>query len=82
MYKIFDLFHLTFERLRVNRVLVILVLIGLTTATTLALSVPIFIDSVATRLLTSHLPDPPYAFRYRYLGSWKVNIGQADLNTR
>src|SRR5689334_7132295 len=80
MYRVFDLFHLTFERFRTNRVLVILVLIGLATATTLALSIPIYIDAVGTRLLMSHLPDPPYAFRYRYLGSWKVNIGQADLN--
>ena len=80
MYKIFDLFQLAFERLRNNRVLVFWVLVGLATATTLALSLPLYIDAVGTRLLLSHLPDPPYAFRFRYLGSWKGDIRFADLN--
>src|SRR5690349_5998431 len=80
MYKIFDLFQLAFERLRNNRVLVFWVLVGLATATTLALSLPLYIDAVGTRLLLSHLPDPPYAFRFRYLGSWKGDISFADLN--
>lgn len=60
--------------------LVFWVLVGLVTATTLALSLPLYVDAVGTRLLSSNLPNPPYAFRFRYLGSWNVNIGQTDLN--
>jgi len=80
MYKIFDLFQLAFERLRNNRVLVFWVLVGLATATTLALSLPLYIDAVGTRLLASHLPNPPYAFRFRYLGSWQGDIRFTDLS--
>ncbi len=80
MYRVFDLFQLTFDRFRNNRALVFWVLVGLATATTLALSLPLYIDAVGTRLLMSHLPDPPYAFRFRYLGSWKGNISDAELN--
>src|SRR5713226_9782538 len=81
MFRIFDGLQLALERLWNNRILVMWALVGLTAATTLALSLPLYVDAVDTRLLTSRLPDPPYAFRYRYLGSWKGNIKQADVDS-
>src|SRR5258708_25892244 len=81
MFRIFDGLQLELERLWNNRILVRGAMVGLTAATTLALSLPLYVDAVDTRLLTSRLPDPPYAFRYRYLGSWKGNIKQADVDS-
>src|SRR5262249_41695177 len=81
MFRIFDWLQLAFERLWNHRVLVFWALIGLTAATTLALSLPLYVDSVDSRLLSLRLPDPPYAFRFRYLGSWKGNIKLADVES-
>src|SRR5258706_13752519 len=81
MFRVFDPLQLAFERLWNHRVLVMWALVGLTAATTLALSLPLYVDAVDTRLLVSRLPDPPYAFRYRYLGSWKGNLKQADVDS-
>ncbi len=67
------------ERLWQHRVLVLWTLVGLAAATTLALSLTLYVDAVNTDLLTSHLGDPPYAFRFRYLGSWNGNITPADV---
>src|SRR5512147_79029 len=61
--------------------LVMWALVGLSAATTLALSVMLYVDAVNTRLLASRLTDPPYAFRFRYLGSWNGNISRADVET-
>src|SRR5688572_19343208 len=55
--------------------------IGLSAATTLALSLMLYVDAVNTRLLASRLTDPPYAFRFRYLGSWNGTISRADVET-
>ena len=79
MFTFFDMLFFTFERLRQHLVLVLWTLIGLTTATTLALSLVLYIDAVNTGLLASRLPDPPFAFRFRYLGVWEGNITQADV---
>src|SRR5712692_8794584 len=81
MFRIFDGLQLALERLWNNRVLVMWALVGLTAATTLALSLPLYVDSVDTRLLASRLANPPYAFRFRYLGSWKGNITMQDVNS-
>src|SRR5262245_14397725 len=81
MFRILDTFQLAFDRLWNNRVLVMWALVGLTAASTLAISLPLYVDSVNTRLLASRLSDPPYAFRFRYLGSWKGNIKMEDVDT-
>ncbi len=81
MFRIFDSILLAIERLWVHKILVLWTLVGLSAATTLALSLSLYIDAVNTTLLTSHLADPPYAFRLRYLGSWEGNISQADTST-
>src|SRR5258708_28769227 len=80
MYRLTDSLQLAFERLWNHRVLVFWALVGLTAATTLALSLPLYVDAVETRLLASRLTQPPYAFRFRYLGSWKGNIQAADVS--
>lgn len=81
MFRIFDSILLAIERLWVHKVLVLWTLVGLSAATTLSLSLSLYVDAVNTTLLTSHLSDPPYAFRLRYLGSWEGNITQADAMT-
>ncbi len=67
------------ERLWQHRVLVLWTLVGLAAATTLALSLTFYVDAVNTDLLTSHLGTPPYAIRFRYLGSWNGSITTADV---
>ncbi|MHB8629261.1 MAG: ABC transporter permease family protein [Aggregatilineales bacterium] len=81
MFRIFDPLQLAFERLWNNRILVLWVLVGLSVATTLAVSLPMYVDAVDSQLLISRLPDPPYAFRFRYLGTWKGNIGTSDVTS-
>ncbi len=79
MHRLFDAFSLALERLRQHVVLVLWALIGLSAATTLALSLTLYVDAVNTGLLESRLDEPPYAFRYRYVGAWEGNISQADV---
>ena len=79
MFRFFDTLSFTLERLNQHRVLVLWVLVGLSVATTLALSLSLYVDSVYSELLESRLDDPPYAFRYRYLGAWNGNIGEVDV---
>ena len=79
MFRIVDSILLALERLWQHKFLVLWALVGLSVATTLALSLSLYVDAVNTGLLTSHLTSPPYAFRYRYLGSWEGNITQPDV---
>ncbi|HLU12204.1 MAG TPA: hypothetical protein VK003_21180, partial [Oceanobacillus sp.] len=79
MFRIVDSILLALERLWHHKFLVLWALVGLSVATTLALSLSLYVDAVNTGLLTSHLSSPPYAFRFRYLGSWEGNITQADV---
>jgi putative ABC transport system permease protein len=76
MFGLLDTCSLALERLWQHRMLALWVLLGLCAATTLALSLALFVDAVNTNLLSSRLGEPPYAFRYRYLGSWEGNIAQ------
>src|SRR5215813_14830285 len=81
MWRVFDRLIFTLERLWQNRTLALWALVGLVTATTLALSLWLYVDAVNTNLLTSRLSDPPYAFRFRYLGAWNGNITQQDVTS-
>src|SRR5579859_6048039 len=81
IYRTFDTIAFALERLWRQRWLVLWALLGLTVATTLAISLPLYSESVNSTLLASKLNTVPYAFRFRYLGSWKGNIGQADVTT-
>lgn len=81
MFRLFDSINLAFERLWQHRMLVLWALIGLTAATTLALSLPLYVDAVNTTILSSSLSNPPYAFRFRYLGSWNGPIKVEDVTS-
>src|SRR5512143_2325827 len=81
MFRLIDILLFALERLWQHRVLVLWALVGLAAATTLALSLPLYVDAVNTNLLASRLSDPPYAFRFRYLGSWKGNVTRSDIDT-
>lgn len=80
MFRLLDTFALTWERLNQHRLLVIWVLVGLSVVTTLTLSLSLYVDAVYSDLLGSRLGDPPYAFRWRYLGAWNGNITGADAD--
>ena len=73
-------FSFTLERLNQHRLLALWVLIGLSVATTLALSLALYVDAVYSDLLVSRLPDPPYAIRLRYLGAWNGTITRNYLD--
>ncbi|MBN1287400.1 MAG: ABC transporter permease [Anaerolineae bacterium] len=79
MHRLFDPFLFALERLWQHRVLVFWTLLGLSAATTLALSLTLYVDAVNTTLLAGSLDDPPYTFRFRYLGSWESPIAPADV---
>lgn len=79
MMRFFDPLLFAFERLWQHRTLVFWTLVGLSAATTLALSLTLYVDAVNTDLLTDKLADPPYAFRFRYLGSWEGAISAAEV---
>lgn len=79
MFRLLDSLFFTFERLWQHRVLVLWALVGLSAAATLALSLALYIDAVNTGLLESRLTNPPYAFRFRYLGAWNGNITRDDI---
>ena len=79
MFRLFDNLFFALERLWRQRWLVLWALLGLTAATTLALSLPLYSDAVNTTILASKLDAVPYAFRFRYIGSQKGNIAQADV---
>jgi putative ABC transport system permease protein len=81
LFGVLDRLLFTLERLWQHRILVLWALVGLSVATTLALSLMLYIDAVNTGLLASHLGDPPYAFRFRYLGAWEGNITHDDVES-
>ncbi|MCL4877533.1 MAG: hypothetical protein KJ064_12805 [Anaerolineae bacterium] len=81
MFQLFDAISFALERLWQHRILVLCALAGLTVATTLAISLTLYVDAVNTKVLASRLDTPPYAFRFRYVGSWKGNITQEDVTS-
>lgn len=79
MFRLLDIALLALERLNQHRILVIWVLVGLSVATTLTLSLALYVDAVYSDLLASRLGEPPFAFRFRYLGAWNGNITPGDV---
>lgn len=79
MFRLIDTLLFTIERIRQHLTLVLWVIVGLSVATTLALSLPLYVDSVYSDILDSRLADPPYNFRFRYLGAWNGNITTDDV---
>ncbi len=80
--------RITAKRIWANKVLTLVLLLGWTVAAALSLSVPLYSDAVNHRLLYQQLTQdkrgiPPYAFMFRYVGSWHgplelEDIGDAD----
>jgi putative ABC transport system permease protein len=81
MFRLFDTLSFTLERIKQHRVLVLWVIVGLSVATTLAMSLSLYVDSVYSDLLQSRLGNPPYAFRFRYLGAWNGNVTTEDVSS-
>ncbi|MBZ0310035.1 MAG: hypothetical protein K8I82_28500, partial [Anaerolineae bacterium] len=81
MFRFFDAISLALERLWQHRILVFCALVGLAVATTLAISLTLYVDAVNSSVLISRLDTPPYAFRFRYVGSWEGNITQEDVQS-
>jgi putative ABC transport system permease protein len=81
MYHVFDTLSFTLERIKQHRILVLWVIVGLSVATTLAMSLSLYVDSVYSDLLQSRLGNPPYAFRFRYLGAWNGNVTAEDVSS-
>ena len=81
MRRFFSILRFAWDRLWVNRILALWALVGLVTAITLALSLPLYVDAVYENILEDRLDEPPYAFRFRYLGAWNGNIAQADYES-
>lgn len=79
MLHFLDILGFALERLWQNRALVFWALIGLAAATTLTLSIVLYVDAVNSDLLTSRLATPPFGFRFRYLGSWEGNIDRESF---
>ncbi len=79
MFRIIDILLFTIERIRQHLLLVLWVIVGLSVATTLALSLPLYVDSVYSDILDSRLEEPDYNFRFRYLGAWNGNITIDDV---
>jgi putative ABC transport system permease protein len=79
LFRLIDILLFTIERIRQHLLLVLWVVVGLSVATTLALSLPLYVDSVYSDILNTRLDEPPYNFRFRYLGAWNGNITAEDM---
>lgn len=79
MFRLIDTLLFTIERIRQHLLLVLWVIVGLSVATTLALSLPLYVDSVYSDILNTRLDEPQYNFRFRYLGAWNGNITTDDV---
>ncbi len=79
MHRLFDFFLLALERINKYKILVFWTLIGLTAATTLSMSLLLYVDAVTSQVLANELDEEPYAFRFRYLGAWEGPITQEDV---
>jgi putative ABC transport system permease protein len=81
MFRIVDIIAFTIERIRQHFLLVFWVLLGISIAVTLAMSLPLYVDSVYSGILESRLSEPPYAYRFRYLGAWNGNLSVSDTQS-
>ena len=80
------IFTLALKRLLAQRLLSAATIIGLTAAAALILTIPIYAESVAFRILTERLgegPDrvnrPPFSFMFSYIGSWNEPVNWEDI---
>lgn len=79
MFRVFDTFAHTLERLRQHTLLVAWVLLGLTLAAALSGGLALYVDAVYTDLLDTRLSEPPYLWRWRYLGAWSGTVSEEQI---
>lgn len=80
------IFMVAVQRLLAQRLLSLATMIGLTVAVALVLTIPVYAESVAFRILTARLsegPDrinrPPFSFMFSYIGSWNEPVNWEDI---
>lgn len=80
------IFTVAVKRLLAQPLLSLATIIGLTVAVALVLTIPIYSESVAFRILTERLtegPDrinrPPFSFMFSYIGSWNKPVNWEDV---
>ena len=79
------IFVLAIKRIVAQPLLSIATIIGLTVAVALILTIPIYAESVAFRILTERLTEesenvnrPPFSFLVSYIGSWNEPVDWED----
>lgn len=80
----FAIFRIAAKRLWSHKGLTLSLLVGWTAATGLSMSVPLYADAVNYRLLREELETaregtPPFAFLFRYIGSWHGAVDWEDV---
>ncbi len=80
------IFIVAVKRLLAQPLLSLATIVGLTVAVALVLTIPIYSESVAFRILTERLtegPDrinrPPFSFLFSYIGSWNQPVNWEDI---
>ncbi len=75
------IFTIAINRLLAQPLLSLATIVGLTVAVALVLTIPIYAESVAFRVLTERLTDgpdrinrPPFSFLFSYIGSWNEPV--------
>jgi putative ABC transport system permease protein len=84
LFTLFSILLIAAKRLWANKGLTLSLLLGWTAAVGLSLSVPLYADAVNHRLLREELRTaregmPPFAFLFRYIGSWHGAIDWDDV---
>jgi putative ABC transport system permease protein len=82
------IFIVAIKRLLAQRLLTVATVIGLTVAVALILTIPVYSESVAFRLLTERLTDgqdqtarPPFSFMFSYIGAWNDPVNWEDTES-
>ncbi len=80
------IFIVAVKRLLAQPLLSLATIVGLTVAVALVLTIPIYSESVAFRILTERLtegPDrinrPPFSYMFSYIGSWNQPVNWEDI---
>jgi hypothetical protein len=86
LYRMRAIFALTFKRLWAQRSLTLVTILGLATAVSLIMIVPLYADAVYFRILqeelstgAGHARRPPFTYLYDYVGSWAGSHQWADI---
>lgn len=81
-------FQVAVQRLVAQRLLTLSAIVGLTIAVALILTIPVYSESVAFRVLTERLTAdedtsnrPPFSFLFTYIGSFNGAVNLEDLNS-